>query len=340
MPIVARALSKNPAHRYASLTEMARAVQTIGMRAQAVPVVPVARPRSPVPPRAIPVPPPKPRPPLEAIPTVLPVVVSWRGQIGELTGSMALAAALALVGTTLWAVLCHLSGQGLSPSNLGTIFFLAVGASWAVLVPAKVWALRRGDFWSRRILMMTLGILLGLSTLWLQGWSPHHLPEAIGNAPRPLHHLTTLLSWLPSGQTEGIGYVSYFALVFFVLRWWRMADPRRSQRFSFLPLLAAGVWALLPLTVWPPASVETVALGAVSLVMTSAIVQLVSPWEPPVRALPAPLAVTLLLRVPKTTVREARLLGEAGLLSQRSPASWRSRASESEKPGFLEKPGF
>lgn len=146
---------------------------------------------------------------------------------------MALAAALALVGTTLWAVLCHLSGQGLSPSNLGTIFFLAVGASWAVLVPAKVWALRRGDFWSRRILMMTLGILLGLSTLWLQGWSPHHLPEAIGNAPRPLHHLTTLLSWLPSGQTEGIGYVSYFALVFFVLRWWRMADPRRSHASAF-----------------------------------------------------------------------------------------------------------
>src|SRR5437588_10161242 len=47
LPIVARALSKNPAHRYASMAEMARAVEAVG----AARTVPVARPR-PEPPKA------------------------------------------------------------------------------------------------------------------------------------------------------------------------------------------------------------------------------------------------------------------------------------------------
>jgi len=80
-----------------------------------------------------------------------------------------------------------------------------------------------------------------------------------------------------TGLAEGASYVIYFAVTFFALRWWRMADPRRSSRFSFLPLLAAGFWGLLPLLIWPQPW-----RGAVALVMTAAIVQLVSPWEQPV----------------------------------------------------------
>ena len=76
---------------------------------------------------------------------------------------------------------------------------------------------------------------------------------------------------------EGAGYITYFAVAFFALRWWRLADPRRPMRFSFLPLLAAGFWSLLPLGIWQQPWWWAVA----ALVMTSAIVQVVSPWEPP-----------------------------------------------------------
>src|SRR5919202_1454728 len=108
--------------------------------------------------------------------------------------------------------------------------------------------------------MMFLGVLIGLSTLWIRGWSLRPtLVNAGGAAP--------FGTFLPggSGLAEGASYVSYFALAFVALRWWRMADPRRSQRFSFLPLLATGFWALLPLLIWPESS-----LGAVALVMTAA----------------------------------------------------------------------
>lgn len=267
LPIVARALSKNPAHRFASMTEMARAVEAVGT-AEAKPV-PVAHPR-PEPPKKVvaPLPLPAPQPVEEPIPNVLPAV-TLRGQVGELTGSLALSAVFSLLGTTLWAALGHATGYNPEVSDLGWIFLLTVAACWAVLVPAKLWARRRGDSWARRLVMMFLGVLVGLIALWLRGWGP--APSLVGEPAKPWGAL------LPGhGLAEGASYISYFALTFFALRWWRMADPRRGQRFSFLPLLAAGFWALVPLLVWQQA-----ALGAVALVMTAAVVQLVSPWEPP-----------------------------------------------------------
>jgi hypothetical protein len=57
-----------------------------------------------------------------------------------------------------------------------------------------------------------------------------------------------------------------------------MADRRRPQRFSFAPVLAAGFWGLLLLLLAHPALSWK---GAVVLVLASAVVQLVSPWEPP-----------------------------------------------------------
>src|SRR5205814_749347 len=73
-------------------------------------------------------------------------------------------------------------------------------------------------------------------------------------------------------------YLSYFGLAFFVLRWWKLADRRRPQRFSLFSVLAAGFWGYLLLLLWPPPSPP---VGFVALVMASVIIQLVSPWEAP-----------------------------------------------------------
>jgi hypothetical protein len=281
LPIVAKALAKNPAHRYASMSEMARAVENIGREPK---IIPVAQPRPRTRPIARPVPPPKARPRPEPIPVVLPVI-PLRQQIGELTGSMALAAGLALLGTLAWGILGRLTGHPGHRhllSDLGLIFFLAVGASWVVLVPAKFWDQKPGSSWYRRLVMMFLGILLGLGALWLSGASPGtswvgpgSLVALVTGDPRSVPRSSSQFF-----VDQAIKYVGYFALVFFLLRWWRMAELHRARRFSLLPVITAFFWGVLPLPLCP-ASLQC---ATVALVMTAVIVQMVSPCVPLVTA--------------------------------------------------------
>ena len=83
-------------------------------------------------------------------------------------------------------------------------------------------------------------------------------------------------------------YLTYFGLVFFAVRWWKMADRHRSQRFSFAPILVVGFWALALLLLGLGPQPQ----GAVALVLAAAIVQLVSPWQ----ALPPPIMKRMRLR--------------------------------------------
>jgi hypothetical protein len=81
------------------------------------------------------------------------------------------------------------------------------------------------------------------------------------------------------------------------LRWWKVTDRRRSQRFSLAPVLATAFWAVILLLLWHNLRHGAVVLGmartgGVALVMASAIVQLVTPWEQP----PPPTARRLRLR--------------------------------------------
>src|SRR5262249_38162801 len=140
------------------------------------------------------------------------------------------------------------------------------------------WAQRVEESWGRRLVMLVCGSIIGLHALWLDGWVPHGStvsPESEQSAA-----LFPVLA-LPTEQdmAEATAYLAYFALVFFALRWWKMTDRKRPQRFSFAPILAAAFWAVVLLLLWPqPRPPQQ---GAVALVVASAIVQLVSPWEEP-----------------------------------------------------------
>jgi hypothetical protein len=264
VPIVGKALAKNPAHRFATLSEMAKAVESTTHP-------PAAKSWPPQPQPALRVPPPPPMPPpvvvkrlppkLEPIPTVLPAR-SLRAQIAELSGSMVMAVILAAVATALWAALGH--GK-FTASIIGSSFYLTVAACWAVLIPAKFWADKRGDSGGRRVIMMVLGLALGLGSLWLDDALPTNPGSMVS----------------PGVDFSGVAQqLSYFALAFFVLRWWKLAERRRSARFSIAPMLAAGFWGLLLLLIWhDPSSAPW--RGALTLTTTAAIVQLVSPWEQP-----------------------------------------------------------
>jgi hypothetical protein len=265
VPIVAKALSKNPAHRYATMGEMARDVEAIGLDS--------ARPAEPVRQAKVA----RAETPAEPILTALPAV-SRRELMLELCGSMVLTVLFAGLATALWVAL----GQTRSPDQWSTLFFLTVAASWAILIPAKFWTERRGDSWTRRVIMMVIGGLVGMLALWLEGWSPGRMSVSADN---PAGALVPLF---PRDVVQEASFFSYYALAFFALRWWRMTTRRRPQRFSFAPVLAAGFWGVVLLLLvrpqhWP---------GAVVLVLASAIVQLVSPWEQP----PPPAAKRLRLR--------------------------------------------
>jgi hypothetical protein len=265
VPIVSKALSKNPAQRYATLAEMAQAVESIGRPAPEVKPAPPAKGR------------PAPAPLAEAVPAVLPVPgVSVRGQVGELSGSLALAAVFSLLTTALWSAVLR---EG-NPYLLGPLFFLTVGVCWAVLIPAKVWTgSRTGDGWSRRLVMAGLGALVGLGAMWLDGWSPGWPRAFAPHAPNSASQFLERAFVDHAGVTAGASYLAYFALALGAMRWWRVADRRRKHWFSLFPLMTAGFWGLVLMFLWPHR--DQPALGAAALVMAAAIVQWVSPWEAP-----------------------------------------------------------
>jgi serine/threonine protein kinase len=293
IPIVGKALAKNPAQRYATIGEMAKAVEAVGAP-QTQPALPVPAPNAaPSLPFQLgrqvgklvePAPPvPAPRP-----------TTSVRGQVGELSGSMALAAVLALLLVTLYAALRRDSNV----YEIGSLFFLTVGISWVVLVPSKLWDGRPGDSASRRLVMMVLGVVVGLGALWLNGLAPRPTTEYAAmetsfGPPQVVNVVTpgsTIHSYgAPNQLSTAASYLSYFALALCIVRWWRMADRHRAARFSCWPVLVTGFWALVLLPIWPTAEPY---YGTIALVTASVIVQWVSPWEAP----PPPLAKRMRLR--------------------------------------------
>jgi hypothetical protein len=277
VPILAKALAKNPAQRYASMAEMARAVEALGADSSRVPAAaPGVGARSPdraPTPGAAPARPPRPQ---EPILTALPAV-SGRAQLMELCGSMLLSVLFTGLGTTLWAAI----GPKHSWTELSTVFLLTVAACWGVLVPSKFWTERRGDSWLRRFALLVVGGLVGLGGWWLDGWS-------IGLTPIERESAASLLAFVPPQGVTEAAYFSYFGLAFFAMRWWRMTARRRTNRFSFAPILGAGFWSFVLMLLVRP----MFGPGPLVLVMTAAIVQLVSPWEQP----PAPTSKRLRLR--------------------------------------------
>ena len=151
---------EGPKQRYATMAEMAQAVDALNApppaakpAANAPPIIPTVRPVSRQP---APVGPPG-------------ATRFLRGQVGELSGSMAMAALIALLATVLCAAVF---GDG-NPILLGSLFFTTVALSWSVLFPAKFWTRPTGEGWGRRLMMMGLGALIGTGTMWLYGWSPN-----------------------------------------------------------------------------------------------------------------------------------------------------------------------
>jgi len=216
----------------------------------------------------------------DQVPTVLPVSVAPRVWLAELVGSMSMSAVLALLLCIVWAAVLRTNNV----VKIAPCFFLTLACSWAVLVPAKLWTKSVNDSWRRRVTLMCLGILVGLLALWVEGYE---LPTLVSPGVRADVWYTGGL--VVQGQEVPVAacYLAYFGLAFFLIRWWKMAERRRKHRFSFGSVCAAGLgcWILM-LFIWPTDEQARAALidrttAIMALVMASAVIQVVSPWEAP-----------------------------------------------------------
>jgi hypothetical protein len=251
------------------MKEMAKEVETVGQAlpvATAVPAV-ILAPRSP-------------EPVLAALP------YSPRHQFAELGGSLLLAALLAALFTLLWAAITHKQSGDWDP--LGRCFFLTVGCSWAVITMVKWWKSPVADTWKHRLAFLGLGLALGLEALWLEGHTLASLGflQPTGAAGQAIAQDNQENAALFSGIFPGnrtfpalACYLSYFGMIFFVMRWWKLVEPKRSERFSLYAVLVAAFWAYVFFFLLPGQGERKVFFMAV--VVSSVVIQLVSPWERP-----------------------------------------------------------
>jgi hypothetical protein len=277
VPILDRALSKNPALRYRTMADMTRDVAAIGAPRGAAPL-PLFRALTPAPAATHEV----------AATTSAPAA---RGRLLELSRSLLLATGLAAALSLAWGAL----SKTYEPQSLAPYFFLTFACSAAVLVPAKWWTARVEDSWRRRAVLLTLGLAIGLEALWLDGarldaveiWTePARSQLPLEEAAGPVRRHPFFEALYPENRSwpAPACYLSYFGLALFAMRWWRMAEPARRQRFSLGAVFVAAFWAYILLFLLPGTRERQI--GFVVLVLAAIIIQLVSPWQRPVAARP------------------------------------------------------
>jgi hypothetical protein len=278
VPILEKALTKNPANRYQTITEMAKEVAFVINANDAWRDSPRKLTQAP-------------KPALADLPMAIPVTPTmiFQQRWSELTGILLWAVVIAAIFAVGWVLLF---GGG-NYDKLTPIFFMVTAISWSVLIPNKLWPpTAEEDNWTRRLLLMSLGFLVALLGLWLDGYQlplpwtqPDQLkvlqpwqPDIDGQEAVALRQ-----SWLgkiyPANTSMPVlaCYLSYFGLMFLVLRWWKSTEPTRAKRFSIKPIIAVAFWAYLLLFLLP--TLHHREIGFVSLVMASAVVQVTCPWK-------------------------------------------------------------
>jgi hypothetical protein len=273
--VLEKALEKDPAKRFQSVMELARAVDD---------VFGGPRPAAPTPP---PVPPPlNGKPPshdtvvderrARAIPVAKAASGSAnpiRGRLADLTGGFALAPIICLACTAPWALLNTATPWAV----LAQVLLLSTTLTWLLLLAGRLRRRSNKNPWARRALHLAIGLVVGGLAFWLDGWA---MPR--GNGSASSHDLVFVTGHRLSPETLGTGvrYLFYFGLAVGACRWWIATDQRRKERVRIWPIIAAGFWAGVFLFLWPWDSTPVI-VGIAPLVIAAVAVQAASPWSPP-----------------------------------------------------------
>ncbi len=194
-------------------------------------------------------------------------------RMAELTGSLLFSA---IVCGVLCLVIMLAGDRSLDGSVDNWTFFTwmtcsSVIGSWMILGIGKFWEGRDGDDVLRRFAMLVSGLVFGLAVYFLANVLMVRLSTA------EMYNVLELPpDIIPSGMLSADGapslaaFLTYFATLFLILRWWKQADPVRSTRFSLWATMVAVFWAMI--IPWQ------VPWGFMLAVTISVATQISAPW--------------------------------------------------------------
>jgi hypothetical protein len=208
-----------------------------------------------------------------------------REKVSELMGSMMLAALVCAVAACIGPML--LGSQPASDRWAMHLWLMTIGTlgSWAILIPGKLSEARLEDQVPIRVTLLAFGALVGIAawfvgdTLFLQSPGWHEPIDA--NWGLVSHEM---LNWQRPRTGERIAptlamYMSFFAFLFLVPRWWRQAEYTREKRISLWWIAVCVFWAwVVHLLWWFPQPTGMMVAGVIATAT-----QLASPWMPPSR---------------------------------------------------------
>jgi hypothetical protein len=206
-----------------------------------------------------------------------------RDKFSELLGSMIVAAIVAAVAAGIGPMM--LAAQADSERAAMYLWLVVVGTlgSWAILVPTKFAEGKLEDQVPMRVTLLGLGALVGV-VAWTLG-DVLLLQPASFDEPMDAHNGLISQEWLRLPRVgEGINpsllvYMTYFAFLFLLPRWWRQAEFTRDNRLSLWWLSVSMFWAwVIHLFWWFPQPTGIMAAGVIA-----AATQMSSPWMPPSR---------------------------------------------------------
>jgi hypothetical protein len=204
-----------------------------------------------------------------------------REKLTELLGSMLLASVFAAIASSALPLISSSQPTSEVMANYVWLTIVATLGSWAILVPSKFVEGKLEDHVPMRITLLLLGALLGLIAWGVaEGLMIHPTTwrEPISVGSGLISH--EMLGWAKFSNglnpTAAI-YVSYFAFLLLLPRWWRQTEYTRSTRMSLWTVICCVFIAwLLQFFWWFPQPMGMIAAAIISLAT-----QLASPWMPP-----------------------------------------------------------
>lgn len=308
-PVILKALDKNPLKRYATMTEMAKAVDQAYATQPVAPPLPLVKAVSHG--QAADGPPPLPAPatmaaavpivaempkPVMAQPPVLPIATvktvpvakpvaqeslntptdSFRDRLVEILGGMLQAPLVIGVGILPWMAVTRTGDW----ATVGRVSLVSLALAWSILIASGRAGYKTGDTWGRRSFFAALGLLVGVLAFWLEGWIGPSIDDWSEESSTKNLFLFGWINLPPRSVPVISGYMLYFGCILGVGSWWRAVAKDRKERFSLFPLFAAVFWGLVFSFLWPW-HVGNLEYGIIPLILATIAAQWVSPWVPP-----------------------------------------------------------
>jgi len=182
------------------------------------------------------------------------------------------------------ALLQQTSGHQTRPEEFAWLALIGTLGSTMLLMVTKFWEGQEGDGFQRRFSLLLGGFAVGAAAYAADLWmlvhyaSPQDPLETTWRDLRfPEFGVATHAGAHPAVPNL-IGYMVFFGLMFFVLRWWKQSDPLRMVRVSPFPVLICAGWGYLLDMLWP--NLFPPMFGLIWGIVISLSVQLASAWQP------------------------------------------------------------